>query len=183
MKFSALSLSGAFCIELSPRDDARGRFTRLLCMDELRQIGHEKSIVQVNYSYSKTCGTVRGLHFQFPPHSEIKMITCLRGRVFDVVVDLRSGSPTFLKWQGLELTPENSRVMYIPEGCAHGFQTLEGESELIYFHTAFYTPSSEGGLPYDDEAIGIVWPLPIAEISKRDLSHPRITSAFKGLIP
>jgi dTDP-4-dehydrorhamnose 3,5-epimerase len=181
MKFFPLSPAGAYYIELEPRGDERGRFARLLCMEELEKIGHTKQIVQVNHSYSRSKGTIRGMHFQYPPFGEIKLVTCLRGKVFDVIVDLRAGSSTFLTWQGLELSEENRRMMYIPEGFAHGFQTLEDDVELLYFHTAFYTPNSEGGVRYDDEKLKILWPLPVSEVSARDRKHKKITNDFKGI--
>ncbi|MEW5815845.1 MAG: dTDP-4-dehydrorhamnose 3,5-epimerase [Spirochaetota bacterium] len=181
MNFFPLSPTGAYYIELDPKGDARGSFTRLLCMDELKKIGHIKQIVQVNHSYSQSKGTIRGLHFQYQPYEEIKLVICIRGKVFDVIVDLRSGSPTFLKWQSLELSMENRRMMYIPEGFAHGFQTLEDETELLYFHTAYYAPDYEGGVLYNDQKLGIAWPLAASEISARDLKHKKIADDFKGI--
>jgi dTDP-4-dehydrorhamnose 3,5-epimerase len=181
--FRILSLGGAYCVDLSPLIDERGLFTRLLCMEELASIGHTKNVVQVNHSCTMRAGTVRGMHFQYPPKAEIKMVTCLRGRVFDVAIDLRQGSRSYLRWEGVVLSAENHRLMYIPEGCAHGFQTLEDNVELVYFHTEYYDPKLEEGVRYDDEAVGIAWPLKITEVSQRDLSHKRISETnFKGLI-
>jgi dTDP-4-dehydrorhamnose 3,5-epimerase len=181
MKFTPLSLEGSFSIDLSPYEDERGRFTRILCMRELASIGHDKKIVQVNCSFTKKKGAIRGMHFQYPPRAEIKMVTCLHGRVFDVIIDIRQGSPTFLQWAGMELSETNHRAVYIPEGFAHGFQTLEDNCELIYFHTEFYDKNAEGGLRYNDERIGIVWPLPPSDISDKDRSHKSLTEGFKGI--
>jgi dTDP-4-dehydrorhamnose 3,5-epimerase len=126
-------------------------------------------------------GTVRGLHFQRPPHAEAKLVTCLHGQVFDVAVDLRAGSPTFLQWHAEELTESNGRSLLIPEGFAHGFQTLSEHCELLYVHSATFVPSSEGGINAHDNAIGVDWPLPIAELSERDASHPLLDAEFGGL--
>lgn len=182
MKFHALRLTGAYEIELAPHRDERGVFTRVLCMNELKGIGHNKCIVQVNHSNTRAAGTVRGMHFQNHPWAEIKIVTCLRGRVFDVMVDLRKGSPTFLQWQAVELSPENNRMVYIPEGFAHGFQTLRRNSELMYFHTEFYKPETEGGIRYDDEILGIAWPMQIRSVSQKDLSYvPIQREDYKGI--
>lgn len=123
------------------------------------------------------------MHFQHPPYAEVKFVRCLRGRVWDVAVDLRAGSPTFLRWHAEELSPENAHMLVIPEGCAHGFQTLEADTELLYLHTTAYTPGAEGGVRYDDPAIGIRWPLPAANISSRDTGHAWIATDFTGLRP
>ena len=141
----------------------------------------DRRIVQINHSMTRSVGAVRGMHFQHPPHAEMKMVRCLKGRVWDVAVDLRHGSPTFLQWHAVELSPENALMMLIPEGCAHGFQVLEGDAELLYLHTSFYTPESEGGVRYDDPVIGIQWPLAVCDLSLRDQQHPLVNNEFQGL--
>jgi dTDP-4-dehydrorhamnose 3,5-epimerase len=171
MRFEATHIRGAFVIHLSPFVDERGMFSRLFCSTELEAIHHYKEIVQVNHSLNREKGTLRGLHFQYPPDAEIKMIRCIRGKVFDVLVDLRKTSPTFLKWYSLELSPDANNMIYIPEGCAHGFQTLEDNSELLYFHTAHYNRESEGGIRFDDPRLSIKWPLPPKNVSEKDLNY------------
>lgn len=167
-------------VETSLHTDARGSFARLYCEDELRGLLGGRRIIQINHSRTAAVGTVRGLHFQRQPHAEMKLVRCLKGRVWDVAVDLRLDSPTFLRWHGVELTPVNLRMMVIPEGFAHGFQALEPDSELLYLHTASYAAGAEGGLRYDDPALGIAWPLPATELSARDASFPLIQADFKG---
>jgi dTDP-4-dehydrorhamnose 3,5-epimerase len=161
--------------------DARGEFSRLYCETELRELLGSRRIVQMNYSRTKTVGAIRGIHFQMQPCAEMKLVRCLLGRVWDVAVDIRQGSSTFLHWHAEELSPANNRMMVIPEGFAHGFQVLEPESELLYMHTDFYTPASEGGLRHDDTLLGVLWPLTPTDISQRDRSHPNIDSTFKGV--
>ena len=161
--------------------DHRGGFTRLFCARELAQIMGERQIVQSNHSLTATVGAVRGMHYQRPPHAELKIVRCLRGRVWDVAVDLRAGSPTFLRWHAEELTPGNARALIIPEGCAHGFQCLEPDTELLYYHTAFYTPEAEDGVLYDDPLLAITWPLPVRDVSARDRRHPRLSTDFRGI--
>lgn len=175
------ALNGIYVVESKPLNDQRGFFMRLFCNRELGEILGERHIVQVNQSGTRNAGTVRGLHFQYPPYSELKLVRCLRGRVWDVAVDLRAGSPTFLKWHAEELTPDNNRMLVIPEGCAHGFQALEEGSELLYLHTAYYNSAAEGGVPYDDPRLNIHWPLKAADVSDRDLAHLPITTEFKGV--
>lgn len=181
MQFHTTPLSGAYSISLEPFVDERGLFARTFCQKEFAAIGHEKDFVQFNHSRNIHKGTIRGLHFQGPPHAEIKLIRCIRGAVFDVLVDARPESPTFLQHFGIELSAENMLMIYIPEGFAHGFQTLEDETELIYHHTAFYTPGVESGLKFDDPSLGIDWPLPPTVISKKDQNNPSINQVFAGL--
>lgn len=138
--------------------------------------------MQINHSRTSTIGAVRGLHYQRPPNAEMKLVRCLKGRVWDVAVDIRSNSPTFLRWHAEELTPNNARMIVIPEGFAHGFQVLEPESELLYLHTAFYTAASEGGLRHDDPLLAIHWPLVVTDLSLRDITHPIINSSFDGIV-
>lgn len=184
MKFQPLALSGAYAVELEPRGDERGRFTRLFCAKELAEIGHVKPIVNVNHSYTQKAGTIRGLHFQHPPDCEVKIVTCLRGAVWDCVVDIRKNSPTFLHWVGVELTKANRRMMYVPEGFAHGFQALTDDVELLYFHTQYYARQSEGGLRFDDPRLEIAWPMPVTVVSDRDRNFELIdTIHFEGITP
>jgi dTDP-4-dehydrorhamnose 3,5-epimerase len=121
------------------------------------------------------------MHYQHPPHAEMKLVRCVKGGVWDVAVDLRAGSPTFLQWHAEELTPQNARMLIVPEGCAHGFQALEPDSELLYLHTAFYTPEAEGGVAHDDPRLAISWPLPVVDLSTRDRAHPQIMPSFSGI--
>lgn len=168
MIFRKTKLSGAFIIDLEPFQDQRGLFARTFCQKEFAAMGHRKDFVQFNHSRTTQKGTIRGLHYQKAPHAEIKLIRCIRGAVYDVIVDLRKDSPSFLEYIGIELSAENMRMIYVPEGFAHGFQTLENNTELIYHHTAFYFPDAEGGLKFDDPKLGIEWPLPTTEISEKD---------------
>jgi len=175
-------IPGVWVIESTAFQDNRGAFSRLFCSRDLQAIVGPRTIVQINHSLTHGVGAVRGLHFQNPPHAEMKIVRCLKGRVFDVAVDLRQGSPTFLKWTAVELTPENRFAFVIPEGCAHGFQVLEEDSELLYLHTAFYTPDAEGAVRFDDPRIGVNWPLTPTDLSARDLSHPHLKEDFKGIV-
>lgn len=181
MIFHKTPLVGAYAIELTPFRDERGLFARTFCEREFQAIGHQKPFVQLNHSRNTQKGTIRGLHYQNPPFAEIKLIRCIRGAVYDVLVDIRKGSPTFLQHYGIELSEHNMQMIYIPEGFAHGFQTLEDQTELIYHHTAFYTPGVESGLKFDDELIGINWPLPPTIISKKDQRHPLLSKTFTGI--
>ena len=180
MKFIPTILNGSFTIQLDPINDERGWFARYFCKKEFSTIGHNKEWVQMNHSFSLKKGTLRGMHFQKPPYSEIKLVRCIQGSVFDVIIDLRKDSPTFLKWFGAELSAENKLMMYIPEGFAHGFQTLEDNSGLLYMHTAYYSPEAESGLRYNDPQVNISWPLEISEISMRDTNHD-LLEKFNGL--
>lgn len=184
MNFKPLSLEGAYLIDPAPFKDHRGFFARVFCEKELKEIGYTKKIVQINHSLTTRKGAIRGMHFQYPPKAEIKMVKCLSGAVFDVIVDLRKTSPTFGRWHGEELTSKNMKMMYIPEGFAHGFQTLEEDSQLLYFHTEFYSPEHEGGVRFDDPDLAIQWPLPVSDISEKDRRLPLLkelrTTSFKG---
>lgn len=181
MIFHETALKGAYIIDLEPFSDDRGLFARTFCKREFATIGHDKEFVQFNHSHSNQKGTLRGLHFQRPPHAEIKLIRCIRGSVFDVIVDLRQQSPSFLQHVGVELSEQNMRMIYVPEGFAHGFQTLEEHTELIYHHTAFYTPDSDGGIRYNDPKIKIVWPLEVSTISEKDKNLPLLSDDFAGM--
>lgn len=168
-------------VESTPHIDNRGAFARLYCERELASFIGQRRIMQINYSRTAAIGAVRGLHYQRPPHAEMKLVRCLKGRVWDVSVDLRHDSSTFLHWHAEELTPTNNRMMLIPEGFAHGFQVLESDAELLYLHTAFYVPEAEGGLRHDDPSLAINWPLTITDLSARDASHPLIDLNFSGI--
>jgi dTDP-4-dehydrorhamnose 3,5-epimerase len=174
-------LAGLFVVETTPIADHRGAFARLFCERELAPVIGARRIVQVNHSRTSAVGAVRGMHFQKPPHAEMKLVRCLKGRVWDVAVDLRAGSPTFLRWHAEELSPGNARMMVIPEGFAHGFQVLEPESELLYLHTVFYEPAAEGGLSCEDTRLAIAWPLPVRDLSQRDANHLPLEPDFLGL--
>ena len=181
MIFVEAPLAGAYTIELEPFRDERGLFARTFCQKEFAKIGFHKQIVQINHSVTKQKGAIRGIHYQLPPVCEIKIIRCVQGKVFDVMVDLRAGSPTFMKWHGVELSHKNMRMVYIPEGFAHGFQAITDNAELIYHHSEFYSPEHEHGLRFDDPALAIKWPLPVGEISPRDRSYPLIDDKFRGI--
>lgn len=174
-------ISGLKKILRKVASDHRGSFVRLYCSDELAAAGWCQPVVQVNHSVTTERGTVRGLHFQLPPYAEMKLVSCIRGEVWDVALDLRHGSPTFLRWHAEHLTPENGVSLLIPEGVAHGFQSLAEQSELIYCHSAVYRAVAEGGYRFDDPTIGISWPLPPRNLSVRDLSLPMIAPGFKGV--
>jgi len=182
MNIVETSIPGVCVMESTTFEDNRGAFSRLFCARELQPVLEQRAVAQINHSMTHSVGAVRGLHYQRPPHAETKIVRCLKGRVFDVAVDLRQGSPTFLKWTAVELTPENHLAFVIPEGCAHGFQVLEADSELLYLHTAFYTPDAEGAVRFDDPRIGVNWPLAPTDLSARDLSHPHLEENFKGIL-
>lgn len=173
--------AGLRLVERNRLSDARGFFCRLFCAEELKAAGWNQPVAQINHTLTRTEGAVRGLHFQFPPHAEMKLVNCLRGEVFDVAVDLRRGSPTFLKWYGAVLSAENGRGLLIPEGFAHGFQTLAPDCELIYLHSCAYFEASEGAVHFQDPRVGIAWPRPIAELSARDRGHPMLQPSFDGI--
>lgn len=181
MKKLSTHIDGIFVVETTPFNDQRGTFVRYYCENELSAAIGKRHIVQINMSRTHTVGAVRGLHFQRPPHAEMKMVRCLKGKVWDVAIDLRAGSSTFLQWYAEELSPENARMMVIPEGCGHGFQVMEEDSELLYLHTALYTPEFEGGVLFDDPRLNISWPLPVTDLSERDWKHPLMTEDFTGM--
>jgi dTDP-4-dehydrorhamnose 3,5-epimerase len=168
MKFNKTIFPDVWLIDLEPSPDSRGFFSRTFCVREYAEHGLETTFVQHSLSYSKEPGTLRGMHFQLPPHGEVKVVSCLRGVIFDVIVDTRPQSPHYLQWQGFELTEENRRQLYIPSGFAHGFQTLSHGAGVYYLLSAFYEPKAASGFRYDDPAFSISWPLPISVISDRD---------------
>jgi dTDP-4-dehydrorhamnose 3,5-epimerase len=153
----------------------------MFCAEELQGLLRGKPLSQINHTYTARSGTVRGMHFQYPPHVETKIVSCLRGEVYDVAIDLRRDSPTFLQWHAERLSAENYRALVIPEGCAHGFQTLVDDSEMLYFHTSAYHSTAEGGLNPQDPVLGIDWPLPVGGLSPRDAVHPMLSADFSGL--
>lgn len=174
-------LEGLFEIKQYTAADIRGSFTRLFCEQELAAIRPSLHFTQINWSRTVRVGTVRGLHYQTPPEAEAKLIRCVRGCVFDVAVDLRADSSTFLRWHAVELSEDNDRAIFIPEGFAHGFQTLTDEAHLLYMHTASWTPACEAGLRHDDPRLAIAWPLPVTEMSSRDRNFALIDDAFSGV--
>lgn len=172
MKFHPLPLAGAFRIEIEPRGDVRGFFARMFCQEEFAEHGLATHWAQCNTSYSALAGTIRGMHFQRPPMAEAKLVRCLRGAVWDVLVDLRDGSPTFGRWHGEMLDADNRLMVYIPAGIAHGFQTCTDDVEMLYFHSVPYSSLHEGGLRWDDPSVAIEWPLALTEQSPRDAALP-----------
>lgn len=168
MIFTETEISGSYLIDVKRIGDDRGFFGRLWCEREMEEMGLVSSIKQSNIGVSPLKGTLRGLHYQTAPHQEVKIIRCPRGAIYDVIVDLRPDSPTFKKWFAVELTAENSRMIYVPEGCATGYQTLVDDTEIYYHTSEFYHPESATGVRHDDPAFGIEWPLPIAAISDND---------------
>lgn len=168
MKFLETPLAGAYLIELEPITDERGFFARSWCQQTFARQGLNSGLVQCNLSFNHRAGTLRGMHFQRPPHAEDKLVRCSQGAIFDVIVDLRKDSPTYRQWYGTELSARNRRQLYIPKGFAHGYQTLHDETEVCYQVTAYYQPDSEGGLRYDEPTLDIRWPLPVSMISDKD---------------
>lgn len=182
MNISSLPIDGLKIIQTTARSDERGSFERLFCTSELESLIGPRNIAQINYSVTADAGTVRGIHFQHSPNAEMKLIRCVKGRVWDIAIDLRKNSSTFLQWHGCELSAENKKMIVIPEGFGHGFQALESESELLYLHTAHYVPSSEGGLHFNDPRLNITWPLMVSRISERDRNHALINDDFDGIL-
>ena len=180
LNITSTSFENLFIIEPNTFYDERGAFSRVFCENELHDI-FDLQIKQVNHSITKQKGTVRGLHFQYEPNSEVKMVKCIKGAIYDVVVDIRKNSPTFLKTFSIELSKKNQKMLCIPKGFAHGFQTLEDETELLYFHSSIYAPLNEDALNIKDPLLDIKWPLNIINLSKRDESHAFLTEDFKGI--
>ena len=177
MKFSKTSLADAVVIDMQPHADDRGYFARTFCSKEFAANGLVTDYPQGNHSYNRAKGTVRGMHFQVAPYGEVKLVRCVRGAVLDVIIDLRAAAPSYLKWEAFELSAANGRTLYVPVGFAHGFQTLEDESDVIYLVSHPHAPGSEGGVRFDDPAFGIDWPLPIAVISEKDRAWPLVDLA------
>ena len=175
MKFEATTIPGVFTVVLDRHVDARGSFARLFCQDDFAAAGLETRFVQQSLSMTSRAGTLRGMHYQRKPHEEVKFVRCVRGAVYDVVADLRPDSPTFRRWQAFELSVHSDLAVYIPKGCAHGFQTLVDDVEILYQMTVPYAAVAADGFRYDDRMIGITWPLPVTMIADKDLTWPRIT--------
>ena len=174
-------LSGLRILQRKPIGDSRGYLERLFCAEELQALVPGKHIAQINHTLTANRGTVRGLHFQRPPHAETKFVSCLRGEVFDVAVDLRHNSPTFLRWHAEVLSADNHKTLVIPEGFAHGFQTLTDDCEMLYFHTAAYQPGDESGLNALDSRLAIEWAMPVSGLSQRDADHAMVGDNFPGI--
>lgn len=172
MEFRELEVSGCFAVSLEPRGDERGWFSRLFCQQEFAEHGLDPRISQVNNSFSAEAGTLRGFHYQTGPHAETKLVRAVSGSVFDVCLDLRPSSPSYLQWSALTLTSENRLMLYIPRGCAHAILTLEPNTELIYFASNSYAAQSERGARWDDKTFGIDWPVEPTVISGKDLAWP-----------
>ncbi|MEM8868320.1 MAG: dTDP-4-dehydrorhamnose 3,5-epimerase [Verrucomicrobiota bacterium] len=172
MKFTETPLKDAWVIDLETRGDDRGYFARAFCQKEFDAHGIESKVVQSNVSYSKHAGTLRGMHFQKDPAQETKLVRCVRGSLYDVIVDLREDSPTYLKHFGVELTAANKRMLFVPRGFGHGFMTLEDDTEALYMVSEFYSPEFESGVRHDDPALGISWPLEVTVISDKDANWP-----------
>ncbi len=177
-----LPLQGLSVVQRKPIGDHRGYLERIFCLEELNSFISNKNIVQINRTLTTKLGTVRGMHFQHPPHTEIKFVSCTRGEVFDVAIDLRHGSPTFLSWHAEILSADNHKTFVIPEGFAHGFQALTESCEMLYLHTTSYRAEAEAGLNAEDPRLGIQWPLSIVERSTRDANHPLISKGFSGVV-
>lgn len=180
--FLATPLAGLQCVDRLRLEDHRGFLSRLFCADEFAAAGFALSVAQINHTLTRSAGAVRGMHYQLPPFAEMKLVTCMRGQVFDVAVDLRAGSPTFLHWHGEVLSPENGRALAIPQGFAHGFQVLGDDCELVYLHSAPYRPEAERAVNALDARLAIDWPLPVAEMSDRDRSHAMLSENFTGIV-
>ena len=176
MIFKPIFLEGAYLIEPERRSDERGFFARTWCARELADHGLNTDIAQCNTSHSSSKGTLRGMHYQRPPFQEDKIVSCIRGAIFDVVIDLRVDSETYMRWFGVHLSEENGYMIYVPKGFAHGVQTLEDETRISYLVTSTYAPAAEAGLRFDDPAFNIEWPLPVSVISSKDRLWPRFTN-------
>jgi dTDP-4-dehydrorhamnose 3,5-epimerase len=179
MRFRPARLEGAFVVEPEPHEDERGFFARIWDATEFAAQGLDPGVAQISISCNRRAGTLRGLHFQYPPHQETKLVRATKGALFDVIVDLRKNSPTYLQWEGFELTDRNRLQLYIPKGFAHGFETLVDETEVLYLISAPFAPAAYGGLRYDDPALNIAWPLPVSVIAERDRNFPD----FDGTTP
>lgn len=178
----ATAIDGLLVLERRILADERGSFERIFDADDLAPFGYCGPVAQINRSVTREPGTVRGMHFQYPPHAEWKAVTCLGGSIYDVVVDLRAGSATFRRWVAVSLSASTPTTLLIPPGCAHGFQVVDGEAELLYVHSQPYVPAVDAGVRADDPALGITWPLPIARRSPRDEGHPFISADWPGIV-
>ena len=172
MKFNKTAINGAFVIDIERREDDRGFFARAWCKREFAEHGLSAELAQVNISFNKERGTLRGMHYQIAPYQETKLVRCARGAIFDVIIDLRPESPTYRQWLGVELSPDAHRMLYVPESCAHGFQVLEDNTEVTYQVSQVYSPQAERGVRWDDPAFGIEWPMEVRVISEKDARWP-----------
>jgi dTDP-4-dehydrorhamnose 3,5-epimerase len=172
MKFTPTEIADVFVVELEKREDDRGFFARGFCQREFEEHGMVSQVVQANISYNKYKGTLRGMHYQVSPYEETKFLRCTKGAVYDVIIDMRPESLSYMKWFGVELTDKNYKMLYVPRNFAHGFQTLEDETEVMYLVSEFYAPQSERGVRFDDPAFNIQWPLKVAQISEKDAAWP-----------
>ena len=180
MRFTETKLAGAYVIDPSPHQDDRGRFMRAWCTREFSEHGIDFLPLQSNMGFSVGKGTIRGMHYQAAPALEAKLVRCTRGSAFDVAVDLRPESPSYGKWFGVELSAENGRMLYVPELCAHGFQSLEDRSEVLYMTSAFYAPDAVRGVRFDDPAFNIQWPVPATTVSEQDRKWPVFDKSGPG---
>ncbi|UAN03408.1 dTDP-4-dehydrorhamnose 3,5-epimerase family protein [Achromobacter mucicolens] len=174
-------ISGLKVVQRHPRGDTRGFLARLFDASDLAACGWTGPVAQVNHTYTAQAGTLRGMHYQLPPFAEMKLVSCIRGVVWDVAIDLRQGSPTFLQWHAERLSADNGRALLIPKGFAHGFQTLSDDVEMLYCHSAPYAPQAEAGLHFQEARVGISWPAPPTLVSERDQQHPRLDAAYSGV--
>ncbi len=181
MIFTETPLAGAYLIDPEPRGDERGLFARVFCREEFDALGLDSSVVQCNVAFNHRAGTLRGMHFQREPHAEVKLVRCTQGALYDAIVDLRPASQTFGRWFAAELTAANRRMLYVPRGFAHGYQTLADDTEIAYQVSAAYHPASEGGLAWDDPQVGIAWPMAPSAISDKDRRHPRLAQLSERL--
>ena len=182
MRFVPLALKGAFLIEPELKEDSRGAFARTFCIEEFGEQGLETVFVQHNQSWNLKKGTLRGLHYQNPPFAEAKYLRVLRGAIWDVIVDIRKGSPTFKQYVSVELSEDNHAGLYMPPGFAHGFLTTEDDTEIIYMHSALYKPGFEAGFRWDDPGLGIEWPSAPLILSEKDAGYADAAAAFEGLV-
>lgn len=177
MKFTKTSLADAVLIDLAKLEDARGYFARTFCAESFGQAGLVTQFVQANQSHNHAAGTLRGMHYQHAPHGEVKVVRCVKGAIHDVIIDLRRDSPSYRRWEGFDLTAGTGRMLYVPAGFAHGFQTLEDDTTVTYQVSYPYTPGAEGGLRWDDPAFAIAWPRPVSVISDKDAAWPPMAPA------
>jgi dTDP-4-dehydrorhamnose 3,5-epimerase len=175
-------LAGVHVLQRKALGDERGWLERMFCVTDLGDVLGSRGIAQVNRTLTTSKATVRGMHYQVQPSAETKIVSCLRGAIFDVALDVRRGSQTFLRWHGEVLSAENRRSLFVPEGFAHGFQTLDDDTEVLYFTTAAYDPAAERGVHPQDPRVGIAWPHPIGQLSERDAAHPPLAPEFDGIV-
>lgn len=176
MIFKETKLKGAFILDIERREDERGFFARAFCQEELKAHGLKPIIAQANIAHNRLKGTLRGMHFQYPPAAETKLVRCTKGAILDIIVDLRPESPTYLEHVSVELTEDNQRALFVPERFAHGYQVLRDDTDTSYFVGEFYTPNAEGGLMYNDPSLALSWPLPVTVISEKDQKFPPLNS-------